>query len=451
MLKREEWLNLDISKLKKVHFIGINSGFNSFCANYLIEKGVDVTASEITMIPRVSERWVERGILYPGFTHSADYITGDLDLVVYPNGPIPGNPECERTEELSIPTITIGQMTGLIGKNFKVIAIAGTHGKTTTTALTIWMLKKALGELPNFIVGDIVSEIEVSWNFNPNSEYFVVEACEYKRQFLDRSPAPYTSVVTNIELDHTDYYKDQKDYNSAFGEFISNTTHAVVIDKSLENSEDVLNAVSLKDGVKILDTRDIAKKYSEIETPLFGKHNVQNILRACGVAEVLGLEVDLKDFPGIASRFESKGITENGMPVYLDYAHNPTKLEACLEGVRNKYGEKKKVVLVWQPHSFKRTAFFKEGFADCIYNANVVLIPNVFVPTRERGLYEDLITTEDFVKYLQDENPDIEIMYTKNFDKTAEIITDEKFNDDYVCVLASAGDLKNILPMLNLG
>jgi UDP-N-acetylmuramate--alanine ligase len=450
MLKREEWLNLDISKLKKVHFIGINSGFNSFCANYLLSKGVKVTASEITYAPGLTEKWIERGVLYPGSKHNAEYVTDDLDLVVFPNGPLPENPECIRAGELNIPSITIGQMTGLVSKNFKTIAVAGTQGKTTTTSLIIWMLKNALGQLPNFIVGDTILEIDSDWNYNPNSEDFVVEACEYKRQFLDRAPHPFISVITNIGFDHSDYYHDQKDYNSAFSEFLSNSINSIVIDKTADNSEPVLRDAKLTSDIRIVDTSEIAQGCLNIDTPLYGEHNRQNLLRACGVADVLNIPVDLSDFPGIASRFEFKGITKNGMPVYLDYAHNPKKIEGCLAGVRDKYGDDKKVILVWQPHSFERLASFKKEFAESIYNADIVLIPNVFVPTRERGIYDHLISTDEFVKYLQGENPDIDVRYTKNFENTVNILQNEEFGEEYVTVLASAGDLKNILPELNL-
>ena len=128
--------------MKKVHSIGITSGFNSFCAEYLLKLGVKVTASELNQTPGLSEKWIDRGVLYPGAYHDAKYITEDLDLVVFPNGPIPGNPECARAEELNIPSITLGQLTGLVTKEFKVIAIAGTHGKTTTHSICYMDVEK---------------------------------------------------------------------------------------------------------------------------------------------------------------------------------------------------------------------------------------------------------------------------------------------------------------------
>jgi UDP-N-acetylmuramate--alanine ligase len=228
MLKREDALNIDLDSLRKVHFIGITSAFDSFCAEYLLNLGKYVTASEFHQELPEAKEWRERGILYEG-GHSATYITNDLDLVVFPNGPIPGNPECEETERKNIPAITVGQMLGIISKNFKVIAIAGTHGKTTTSALTVWLLYKGLGIKPNFVIGDKILNWNQSWNYNKDSEYLVVEACEYKKQFLDRAPNPYISVLTNVELDHTDYYHSQEEYNHAFSEFISNSKNCLQI------------------------------------------------------------------------------------------------------------------------------------------------------------------------------------------------------------------------------
>ncbi len=446
MLSKEEVKNINIENLHKVHFIGITSGFNSFCANYLISKGVKVTASEIKQDTPEALEWIKQGVLYTG-GHNAQYITNDLDLVVYPNGPIPGNPECEATEQMNIPAITIAQLTGIISKNFKVIAIAGTHGKTTTSALTTWLLYKQFGALPNFIIGDNILEIDKAWNYNPDSEYLVIEACEYKRQFLDRAPAPFITVITNIELDHTDYYKSQEDYNSAFSEFINNTSGFVVLDKRGINIDSVLKDIHI--SAQIIDIAEIEGDYSNISGNLRGKYNHENVLRACGVARSLVFRPNIEDFPGVASRFEYKGKTDTGMQVYLDYAHNPKKVRACLQEAKEMYPEKK-IIFVWQPHSYERTYSFKEDFAHSLDDCDIVLIPNIFAPTREQDQYKNLITSESFVEYLKEENKEKDIRYTENFEKTAEILMNSGYNENYICVLASAGNLKDIIPMLNL-
>lgn len=448
MLSKEEINKIDINSLKKVHLIGIVSGFNSFCANYLLEKGIKVTASEINQDSDEAREWIERGVLYKG-GHDAKYITNDIDLVIYPNGPIPGNPECERATELGVRAITIAQLTGIISRYYKVIAIAGTHGKTTTSALIVWMLKNTLG-MPNFIIGDHILGINKSWNYTKESEYLVIEACEYKRQFLYRAPTPYVSVVTNIDIDHTDYYTSQSDYNSAFEEFLSNTQHSIVIDIEGKNDLEVINKVKENKDINILNISDIRDEYLDIEVPnIFGKHNKENMLRACGVAKVLNIKADFSNFPGVSSRFEYLGNTKYGMRVFLDYAHNPQKVKSCLDGAKEEFTDEK-ILFVWQPHSHERTYSFKKEFGESISSADIVYIPNIFSPTRETEEERSMISSQEFVKYLSDMNPNIDIQYINGIQNISKEILDEKFNSSYICILASAGDLKNIIPDLNL-
>lgn len=434
--------NIHLKKLKKVHFIGITSGFNSFCANYLIQKGIHVTASEINQDSKEAQDWIKKGILYKG-EHNAKYITDDLDLVVYPNGPIPGNPECQEAEKKGIPSVTIAQLTGVVSKNFDVIAVAGTHGKTTTCGMIVWLLYKAYGSMPNYIIGDNIVG-HGTWRYNKQSNYLVIESCEYKRQFLDRVPSPYISVITNIELDHTDYYKNQKDYNKAFIQFLSNTQNSIVLDTTLKNSKKVLRKLQCN-----LNIVDVSKIISEKQSPLPGDHNRENFMRAVGVAKVLNIYPDIDDFPGIDSRFEYKGETSNGLKMYLDYAHNPRKIHACIQEAQEIYPDKK-IVLVWQPHSLERTYSFKKDFAKSLKGIDILLLPNIFVPTREKTKFKNLIQEDEFVEYLQKKNPRIDIQYTEDFENTKDVLLKNFDDEKYVAVFASAGDLKEIFNKFDL-
>jgi len=445
MLSREEAFSINIQNLKKVHFIGIISAFDSFCAEYLLEKGIKVTASEIKQDNKEAQDWIKRGVLYPG-GHDAKYITNDVDLVIFPNGPIPGNPECEETERKGIPAITVGQMLGLISKQFKVIAIAGTHGKTTTSALVVWLLYKQYGIKPNFVIGDKILEWNQSWNFNKNSEYLVIEACEYKKQFLDRAPSPYIAVVTNVDLDHTDFYHSQQEYNSAFSEFISNAQN-VVINLPGENIKDVIDGSTKK--FNVINVKDIREQYVNIKSPLIGEYNRENVFRACGAANILNIVPSLGDFPGVESRFEYKGNTEYGMRVFLDYAHNPQKIKSCLQGAKEAYPNKK-IIFVWEPHSYERTNTFKAQFADSLIMADVIMIPDIFAPVREKEEYKNIISAESFVNYLKEKHPEKEILYTKNYKNTASLLLNDDYNGGYIAILASAGNLKDIISMINL-
>jgi len=445
MLDNKDALNLDLSKFKKIHFIGITSAFNSFCANYLIEQGYTITASEFHQDSDEAKEWIKRGILYPG-GHNAKYITDDVDLVIIPNGPIPGNPECEETEKRNLTAITISQLTGIISKNFKVIAIAGTHGKTTTSSLIAWMLFKETDIKPNFIIGDVILGWNQSWNYNPKSEYLVIEACEYKKQFLCRAPQPDIVALTNIDLDHTDIFPTQEEYNDAFAEFIS-TAKTVVLDSKGNNIQDIVNRSNKK--FNILDISDIRDKYKDVKSSLIGKYNHENILRACGVAEILEIKPQLEDFPGVNFRFQYMGKTVNNMPAYSDYAHNPEKIEACLGGVKETYPDKK-ILLVWEPHSFERTYTFKDAFIENLKLADTILIPQIYAPLREKDRFKDLISEKSFVEDIKKEYPQKDVRYTESFEKTANIVKNSKFNDDYISIFASAGQLKEIFKMIDL-
>lgn len=305
------------SSLKRVHFIGITSPFCSFSASYLISKGIRVTASEASQDSEAAQKWITRKVLYKG-GHSADYITDELDLVVFPNGIIPGNPEVDKTLKMDLPYVLVQELLGIISQQYKTIAVAGTHGKTTTTALIIWLLHKTLGT-PNFIVGDAkdrIAKLETNWEAHPESDYLVLEACEYKKQFLARAPKPYITVITHIDLDHTDYYPTQESYNQAFSEFLSHTTGTVIIDDSKSNEKSVLK--ELPDHIPVLPTAELNTEFGVIEADhLFGKHNQENLTRAAGVGKILGIPKDeilkaLATFPGISSRFEYKGTTKKG-------------------------------------------------------------------------------------------------------------------------------------------
>lgn len=444
MLSKNEVKTLRLEDLKKVHIIGIVSGFHAFVATHLLNMGIDVKASEATQDNDIAKLWIERGVLYKG-GHDANYITNELDLVIVPNGVIPGNPECEQAELLDIPMITLPEILGLITRNYKTIAVAGTHGKTTTSAVMVWMLYKEYGELPNFVIGDEILDINKTYHINNHSEYLVIESCEYKRQFLDRVPNPYISVITNVELDHLDYFKNQEDYNDAFREFISNTRYKAVIDSRKENVMDVLG------DTDYIDCKDIEGMYEGITAGLHGAFNHENVMRVCATANILGIFPDIEDFPGVASRFQYIGRTKEGNDVYLDYAHNPQKIQNCLKDAKEIYADRK-IVFVWQPHSLKRSVSFKKEFAESLDDADVVLLPNIFLPLREAEIYikdenKKKMTDKEFVEFLRKESGK-DVRYTGNFENTVEEL--KQFGKEYVFVFASAGDLKDIFKLMDI-
>lgn len=451
-LSREQLLSL-LPRLRKVHFIGITSPFCSFSARFLQQKGITVTASEANQESDAAKRWIAEKVLYVG-GHSAEYITDDIDLVIFPNGIIPGNPEVQETENKKRPYVLVQELLGAISTQFKTIAIAGTHGKTTTTSLITWLLHKIIGT-PNFIVGDAkdtIAEINTNWEIHPESPYLVLEACEYKKQFLSRAPEPFISVITHIDLDHTDYYPTQESYNAAFTEFLHPTQSHIVIDAQRKNESAALQ--KYKGKATILDIASLRQTVGKIESPLlFGHHNQENLLRAYAVGTVLGLtDADIRNalatFPGVSARFEYKGITKKGTLVYKDFAHNPQKVEACLQGAKEAFPEKK-LVVIYQPHNYERTATFKDALVESLKLADVIIFPNIY-SVRESDADKQLISNQEFADAIQKRFPEKTFFSTNDtppYEKTRELAMKQS-DDQTLLLLVSAGDIDKIIPEL---
>lgn len=452
-LKIEE---IDLNKYQNIHFIGLLSPFALFCVNKLLALGKTVTASEKNQDSELAKEWIEKGVLLPG-GNKAENITDKTDLVVVPNGLVPDNPELPVALEKNIDLVLLPSLVGVFSKEYKTIGVAGTHGKSTTTALIVWILHKTLGT-PNFILGDAKDKIfglDLNHNITKDSEYLVLEACEYKRQFIQRAPAPYISVITHIDLDHTDYYKDQDDYNSAFAEFMSGSQYKIVVDHLGKNEEDTLNRAEklinkqLDDLVIKVD--DLRPQLGHIECDsLYGNHNQENLLRAAAVGLSLGIEKDkvlqaLKEFPGLTARFEFKGTTPNGVKVFRDYAHNPQKVKACIQGAKEAFPNKK-LVVCYQPHNFERTATFKHELANALMLAETIIIPNIF-SARETELEKSMITEEEFVNIVKETCTNSNVYYTQDsdpFTQTKDLAL-ELADKDSIIVVVTAGNLDKIV------
>ncbi|HQG57474.1 MAG TPA: Mur ligase family protein [Candidatus Dojkabacteria bacterium] len=453
ILTAKEISNLDLDSFNRIHFLGIVAPFNHFCARILQSKGKKLSASDTNQTSEVSIYWQKSGVLLPD-GQKAENITDDIELAVVVNGVTPDNPEFIEIIRRDIPTIYIQQLHGLLTNQLKRIAVAGTHGKTTTTSIITWMMSQTIG-LPNFIVGDAndrIAGLEANNNLDLSQEYHVVEACEYKRQFLDRVPRPYMSVITHIDLDHTDYYKSQEDYNLAFAELINATTNAVIIDCAGKNESAIIKLIAKTDNIDALphfeygyeinlpqklekskcdhlgslinceiennidmtntdlkkvliyDIDKIRKIFPQLQSNLYGRHNYENILRAIATGLAIGIGKEeilsaIATFQGVSSRFELIGYTALKTPIFKDFAHNPQKIKSCLQGAREAFTEHK-IILAYQPHNHERTYTFKQELAESLTEANSIIIPNIYT-SRESQQDMDLISAKEFYEYLK--------------------------------------------------
>jgi len=404
-----------------IHFIGIGGIGLSAIAKILLEEGHRVSGSDLQLSPLTANLEALGASIYKG--HAAGNV-GPADLVIMSSAIRPDNPEVVAARQRGIPVIKRDQMLGRMMEGRYGIAVAGTHGKTTTTAMIAWLLTQA--ELdPTFIVGGVVENLGTNAQAG-QGEHFVIEADEYDYTFLGLKP--HLAVVTVIEMDHPDCFRDLGEVTDAFIRFVS----LVPEDGSVVGcgDEDRVRAViqelaeskgkrgrpqvvtyGLDAGV---DWQAVEIRSSEVGGSDFvalkegrpvgafglqlpGLHNVQNALAAIAVADHLRLDLAgvgtaLREFRGTKRRFEHKG-TAGGMIVIDDYAHHPTEIRATLAAARGRYPDSE-IWAVFQPHTYSRTRALLHEFAESFGDADHVIVVDIYA-ARE---YDDLgVSAADIV------------------------------------------------------
>ena len=384
----------------KIHFIGIGGIGISALAQYYLAKGDRVSGSELKE-SEITQLLRKKGAtIFIG--HKDKNLSKNVDLVIYSSAIPKDNPELKRAKEYKLNLKTYPQALGELTKKYFTIAISGTHGKSTTTAMTSLILSKA-GLDPTVIVGTKLKEFGNS-NFRMGAQspsdhppILVIEACEYKKAFLNYFPK--IIVITNIEREHLDYYKNLKNILSAFKEFISHLPENgyLVANKDDKNVTRLIRSLKkiTKKYYSLRQKEDVNKLKSLLKIP--GTFNVQNALAALSVARILKIPDKisfkvLSGYKGAWRRFEIFPLSLNNTPFTLisDYAHHPTEIKATLQAAREKF-RKRRIILVFQPHQYQRTKLlfkdFVNVFKDCIEKDWVqkIIITNVYeVAGREK-------------------------------------------------------------------
>lgn len=359
-----------LKNINTVHFIGIGGIGVSAVALLFLERGTTVSGSDRDGSV-ITEKLAEKGAtIFIG--HDANHVPQKCDLVVYSPAVQDNNPELVLARATGVSSYSYPEALGLISKGMRTVAISGTHGKTTTTAMIAEVLIVAQ-KSPTVIVGSLLKS---GTNFvHGTSDIFVVEACEYKRSFLNLSPE--ILVITNIDTDHLDYYKDLADIQSAFRELAMKVPASgyVVCDPS-----DVRVLVALKGvSAKIVD---YTKENLNTALSVYGEHNIKNAKAGLAVARLLEVphseaERILALFQGTWRRMEYKGTLGNGAVVYDDYAHHPTEIKATLQGFRSQFPTER-IRVVFQPHLYSRTKLLLNDFAGSFTDANEVIIAPIY-------------------------------------------------------------------------
>jgi UDP-N-acetylmuramate--alanine ligase len=383
-------------KHKKIHFIGIGGISMSGLAEILLENNYKVSGSDMKA-SSITDKLVKQGAcFYLG--HDEKNIS-DADLVVYTAAVSESNPELLKARASKLPVMDRAEFLGEIMKGHKYnIAISGTHGKTTTTSMVSHIFLHANLD-PTILVGGELDIIDGNVKAG-KSEYFITEACEYKASFLKFFP--YVGVILNVDADHLDFYRDINHIQETFMEFtklIPKDGYLVAYaeDEKLKpiieaftsnlltygiNSGDITakNIVYNDRGCASFDVFKDDEKLFSASLNVPGKHNILNALASICTALSLHVPYEhiiegLAGYFGTHRRFELKGVRD-GVTVIDDYAHHPTEIKAVLEASKN-YPHKR-ILCVFQPHTYSRTLTLFNDFVNCFTNADEVILADIY-------------------------------------------------------------------------
>ena len=393
------------SSIKKIHFVGIGGIGMSGIAEILIDRGFTVSGSDKSL-SEVTDRLKKLGAeIYEG--HRAENVKSDVDALVYSSAVTLENPEVLEAQKRSIPVIRRAEMLAEVMRLKYGVGIAGTHGKTTTTSMISLILMEG-GLDPTVIVGGKLSGLGGTNARLGHGEFIVVEADEFDRSFL--SITPTVAVLTTLETDHLDCYRDLEDIKGAFIQFASKVpfygfvvlcldepalldimpqlTRKKILTYGLNPQADIQAAeIRHKDNTSTFTLVRDGQDLGQITIQVPGKHNVQNSLAAIAVGLELGVPFEkiksgIEKFSGVYRRWEKKGEV-NGVTLYDDYAHHPTECRATLQGVKS--GWRRRVVCVFQPHLYSRTRDFYEEFGKSFLLSDVLMVTDVY-PAREEPI-----------------------------------------------------------------
>jgi UDP-N-acetylmuramate--alanine ligase len=393
---------------KKIHLIGIGGIGVSALAQFYLSKGHKVSGSDL-VASEITDFLRKKGIkIYIG--NKAENIKPDIDLVVHSPAVKPDNPEYKKAKELGIKTQSYPEALGELTKEYYTIAVAGAHGKSTTTSMIALILTKA-GLDPIVIVGTKLKEFGGS-NFRAGkSKFLVIEACEYDSSFLNYLPK--IIVVTNIDKEHLDYFKTFANVKKDFKSFILRLPADGFL---VYNKDDKNIPIFKKPKFKTIGFSVKQKEASKLKNILKvpGLHNVSNALGAVQVAKILGIPEKivfkaLSEFKGTWRRFEERevkrtlrGVNNKNLKfkIISDYAHHPNEISATLKAVREKYPSKK-IWCVFQPHQHQRTHYLFNDFVKTFRNVptDKIIITDIYdVAGRETEKINQEVSSEKLVK-----------------------------------------------------
>lgn len=426
----------DTNQLKHVHMVGIGGIGMSALAQLYVSRGITVAGSDREASPVTA--MLDGQSIPVTIGHDGCMIAPDTSLLVYSDAVPADNAERAQARQMNVPEQSYFQALGEVSRNMGTIAVAGTNGKTTTTGMLAVILERA-GKDPTAIVGSIVRDFPSNAggsNFRAGSrDLLVVEACEYRDHVLQFSP--HILILTNIELDHTDYFADLQALQKTFHQAAMQVPHdgVIVTDPAHPHIAPVLSGVT----ARVVDyTLERVPDLAQI-----GEFNKQNARAAKAAAKAAFPDIEdgvidaaLGNFRGAWRRFEYKGETARGALVYDDYAHHPTAIRATVEAAKQQFPGKR-VVVAFHPHLYSRTKSLLADFADALAEADEAIIAPIYAAREVPDPAISHFTLADEVRKRGGH-----AIARGSFDEIRDHLNE--YGDDSLIILMGAGDIYRV-------
>ncbi|SKC91220.1 UDP-N-acetylmuramate--L-alanine ligase [Maledivibacter halophilus] len=452
---------LNKKKVNNIHLIGVGGIGMSALAEIILNKGFNVSGSDIKS-SNITKKLENKGVkIYIG--HHEDNIV-DSDIIVYTSAVKFDNPEIIKAKKLNIPIIDRAEMLGRLMQDYKTsIAIAGAHGKTTTTSMISLILEHAKFD-PTILVGGELDEIGGNVKVG-NNDLLITEACEYKENFLKFNPN--IGVVLNVDEDHLDYFKDLEHILITFSKFVKLIpkkghiilnnddynvkrlmTHAncnvITYGINLESNFQATNITFNEAGYPSFNVNYNGTLLERFTLSVPGKHNIYNALASIATAYILEVPIEkikekLNQFKGTHRRFDILG-EWNGIRVIDDYAHHPTEIKATLNATKRL--PHNKIWCVFQPHTYTRTKALLLDFVKSFKEADKILITDIYA-AREKDTGE--IHSKSLVELIQKEGDDA--VYIESFESAVEYLKKHANPKDIILTMG-AGNINEVGKML---
>jgi len=437
-----------------IHFVGIGGIGMSGIAELLINLGYKVSGSDLKLSPITKRLEQKGGIIFKG--HSQEQILG-ANVVVTSTAITSDNPEVVLAKKRLIPIIPRAEMLAELMRIKYSIAVSGAHGKTSTTAMVSQILNTA-GLDPTVIIGGLLKGLDTN-SLHGKGDYIVAEADESDGSFLKYSPA--IAVVTNIDLEHLDFYKDIEDIKDKFVQFINSVPFYGLAILCLDNEhiQDILPQIKVRyttfgmtaqsdlqaREISFSDNKNFFKVFHHetllggINLNIAGKHNISNALASIAVGLELNISFKtikkaLEQIEGVKRRLEIKG-KKKGITIIDDYGHHPTEIMATLTAIRESYQEKR-LIVVFQPHRYTRTQGLFQEFTRSFYQSDILIVLPIYAASETEIIGVDAQSLCEGIR----KHGHKDVTYASDFNQALSIITQTVKKGDTILTLG-AGDI----------